>query len=497
MKTYLIYTAIIVLLVSSFSCKKDFLEKFPPDKISDANFWKTKNDAITGINAAYAPMQWPKLYNIRMWATDIIASNSVVGAGGGDDGIETVQLSNFSVQSDNGGVLDAWKGPGVGVLRCNAVLENVPDMDIDEALKNRVLGEARFLRGFYWFIWTRFFGDIPLLTKQPKPGDDLDYSRSPQPVVYDAIITDLKAAAELLPMNNQYSGLDKGRATKGAAVAFLAKVYLERKDYANAALYSKQVIDGLAGAYSLNTLYEDNFDFTMENGSESIFEVQYANGSGINSFDDLFQGSWASEFMAPRGSGITPNGGYGWNHPTAEFVSQYDPLDLRKKVTIFSAGDVYSNVTPAYTYSPAVSSTGYNVRKFLTGKDGLVQQDSPLNFPVMRYAEVLLIYAEARNAMGVTGEAETYLNMVRNRAGLASINGLSPADFQTALLKERRLEFAFEGVWYFDVLRQGVDYATKYFHDLGKTNFSARNMFFPVPQAERDIDLNLSQNSGF
>ncbi len=115
----------------------------------------------------------------------------------------------------------------------------------------------------------------------------------------------------------------------------------------------------------------------------------------------------------------------------------------------------------------------------------------------MRYAEVLLIYAESQNALGATASAETYLNMVRNRAGLLPLTGLPQADFQTALLKERRIEFAFEGVWYFDVLRQGVQYATEYFHKRGKTNFSAKNMFYPVPQAEIDIDLNLSQNNGF
>lgn len=496
MKNLILCLTAVALLAGASGCKKDFLEKNPPDQINDANFYQTAQDAISAINASYAPLQWPKLYNIRMWATDIIAGNSVVGAGGGNDGIETVQLSNFTIQSDNAGVLDAWKGPGVGVLRANAVLENIPGMSIDEGLKNRILGEAHFLRGLYWFIWTRFFGDIPLLTKQPRPGEDLDYPRTSQSQVYAAIIEDLKTATGLLPTNDQYSGLDRGRATKGAAVALLSKVYLQMGDYANAAVYSKQVIDGAVGSYSLNMNYEDNFDPGLENGPESIFEVQYANGSGINSFDDLFQGSWASEFMAPRGSGLTPNGGYGWNQPVQEFVDQYEAKDKRKAVTIFSDGDK-TKFDPGFTYLSSFSSTGYNVKKFLTGKENLVQQDSPLNFPVMRYSDVLLIYAEAKNALGATGEAETYLNMVRTRAGLDPISGLSPADFQTALLKERRLEFAFEGVWYFDVLRQGVDYATKYFHDRGKTNFSAKHMLFPVPQAEIDIDPKLTQNPGY
>src|SRR5690606_38777426 len=148
------YTVYIFSLLLISSCGK-FLEKVPLDSVNSSNYWRTEEDAIAAINGAYQPLQWPKLYNLRLWTTDIWAANSVVGAGGGTDGIETQDIANFVTSTDNAAALDIWRGPAPGILRCNLVLKNVPASPISENLKNRILGEAHFLRAHYYFLLVR------------------------------------------------------------------------------------------------------------------------------------------------------------------------------------------------------------------------------------------------------------------------------------------------------------------------------------------------------
>ena len=207
---YLKYISIIIIAIIAVSCGKDFLEKSPEDSINTANYWQTEEDAINAINGAYQPLQWPKLYNMRMWTSDIMAGNSIVGAGGGDDGRETQDMSNFVTATDNPGVLDLWRGPAPGILRANLVLQNVPSMNIDEDIKDRVLGEAHFLRGMYYFILVRYFGDVPLILTPQEPGDDLRPVRTDKNLVYEQIIADLGEAKDLLPTKSAYSSEDLG-----------------------------------------------------------------------------------------------------------------------------------------------------------------------------------------------------------------------------------------------------------------------------------------------
>ena len=170
---------IIMLMLSGIvmACSEDFLEKAPLDSINTANYWQTEDDAINAINGAYQPLQWPKLYNMRMWTSDIMAGNSIVGAGGGDDGRETQDMANFVTDANNPGVLDLYRGPAPGILRANMVLQNVPGMDIDPELKDRILGEAHFLRAHYYFILARYFGGVPLILEPQEPTGNLRPAR--------------------------------------------------------------------------------------------------------------------------------------------------------------------------------------------------------------------------------------------------------------------------------------------------------------------------------
>ncbi|MGM5469099.1 RagB/SusD family nutrient uptake outer membrane protein [Flavobacteriaceae bacterium LMO-SS05] len=492
MKNQKYLIAVIVMLFLS-GCSNDFLDKQPLDTINTENYPQTAEELISVVNGAYQPLQWPKLYNLRMWTSDIMAGNSIVGAGGGTDGIETQDMSNFIVQPDNAGVLDLWRGPWPGILMSNIVLQTAPTLDIDENIKNRSMGEAYFLRAHYYFILARYFGDVPIITTPLSSDDNLFPSRNPVSEVYDLIISDLTNAAQLLPPKSAYGQQDIGRASKGAAYGMLAKVYLTLDNYQEAVNMATQV-EGLG--YALNTNYYDNFNIQNENSIESIFEVQYASDGGYSFWSNENQSSWTSPFMGPRGSNFV-GGAYGWNQPTQEFMNQYEPSDLRKDVTVLYDGCPNFD---SHAYDPAYSYTGYNVRKFLVPLSVISSYDnSPMNFPVLRYADVLLMKAEALNELGQTSEAEDYLNMVRNRAGLDDIQtGLSQAQFREAVLKERRLELAFEGQRWFDLIR--VDhgqYGLDFLHSIGKNNAAQKHLLFPVPQIEIDRNPNLTQNPGY
>jgi len=486
------YFILILATFLSVACSKSFLEKAPLDSINTANFFQTKEDAISAINGAYQPLQWPKLYNMRMWTTDIMAGNSIVGAGGGTDGIETQDEANFVTTTDNAGVLDLWRGPAPGILRCNIILQKVPDMNIDENLKNRIIGEAKFLRGLYYFILVRFFGDVPLITIPQEPGDDLRPLRTDKAAVYEQIIADLTDAEQLLPPRSSYSSSDLGRASKGAAAGLLAKVYLTLGQWDKVVTLADEVT---TLGYQLNPNYGDNFDVYKKNSVESLFEIQYTGNAGEGFWDNTNQASWLSTFTGPRNSNMVA-GGWGWNQPTQEFVDSYEPGDLRKDVTILYDGCPQFD---GMDYDPGYSTTGYNLRKFLVTKSVSSSYDnSPMDFPVLRYADVLLMKAEALNNLGKTSEAEAPLNEVRARAGLPAVTGLSQADFQTKVLHERRMELAFEGQRWFDLIRvDNGDFGLNFLHSIGKVNATSKFLLLPIPQKEIDANPNLTQNPGY
>ncbi|MEN9908587.1 MAG: hypothetical protein RLZZ540_1736 [Bacteroidota bacterium] len=487
----------IVLVSAIFACTQcssDFLDKAPLDTINTSNYPTNAAELVTLVNGAYQPLQWPKLYNLRMWTTDIMAGNSIVGAGGGTDGIETQDMSNFVTSTDNQGVLDIWRGPWPGILRSNIVLSVAPNLNIDETVKNRSMGEAYFLRAHYYFILVRFFGDLPLITTPQSSDSELYPARVSKALIYEQIIADLEKASELLPNKSEYSGSNIGRANKGAALGELAEVYLTLGNNWQKVVDLTTQVEGLG--FGLNTNYADNFNPSTENSKESLFEVQYESNGGYSFWNNENQASWTSPFMGPRGSNFV-GGGFGWNQPTQEFVDSYEANDSRKNVTLFYGG------APAFdgkTYQTSYSTTGFNVRKFLVPLSVSSSYDnSPLNFPILRFSNILLMKAEALNELGQTLQAETPLNKVRNRAGLPNITtGLSQANFRLAVLKERRIELAFEGQRWFDLVRVlNGQYGLDFLHSIGKTNATTKHLLFPIPQIERDRNPKLTQNPGY
>jgi hypothetical protein len=497
------FLILVVFSVAFTKCKKEKLSIDPTiPLILVNNYYQNESEAIAAVNAAYTPLS--TIYNGAAWHLgDIMSDDADIGGGGGGDGTETAELDNFNVTSFNPIINVMWAQCYFGILRTNLVIEKVPLVPVmTTAIRNRSLGEGRFLRALFYYHLVRLFGDVPLYTNIITAEESTKISRSPKKQVYDQIIADLKIAETLLPNSN--APADKGRATAGSAKGLLAAVYLTLGDKTNAATKAKEVIDNrLTYGYDLWTDYADNFKLENENGKESLFEVQYRSGGGT--YMDAGAGSKMNTFFGPREQNVVATAGYGWNVPTKNFVDQYEKtgvaystiIDKRRNRSIWIPGDTYGIYTqPAQLVG---SPNGFNVKKYFipidntTGDDG--QWRSALNVPIMRYAEILLIYAEAAGpALG-----KPYADQVRVRAGLAPLPvGLSDAQWLVAMYKERRLEFAFEMHRWYDLLRHpDPAYFTTVMTASGKTNIQAKHRFMPIPQGERDKNSNLTQNDGY
>jgi hypothetical protein len=396
-----------------------------------------------------------------------------------------------------------WAQCYFGILRANLVIDRVPQVPVmSPAVRNRSLGEGRFLRALYYYHLVRVYGDVPLYTNVITAEQAASIGRSPKAQVYAQIITDLQAAEGLLP--NTTSGADKGRATAGAAKGLLAAVYLTLGDKPNAAAKAKEVIDNASlYGYALNANYADNFNLDRENGPESLFEVQYRSGGG--QWSDFGAGHKLNTFFAPRAQDIVQSSGYGWNVPTRNFADQYEKtgasystiIDRRRNRSMWIPGDTEGPYTqPA---SLVGSPNGFNVKKYFVSINNTLGDNGgwtcALNVPIMRYAEVLLIYAEAAGrTLG-----KPFADQVRARAGLAALpNTLTDAEYLEAIYKERRLEFAFEMHRWYDLLRHpDPNYFLNVMRAAGKTNVQEKHRFMPIPQGERDKNSNLTQNEGY
>ena len=480
------------------SCS-DFLEKSPLNSV-DPETSVTDDVAIALTTACYRALQSSNMYNQRIWTLDIVAGNSEVGAGGGTDGLETIQAADFITQSDNAMALYMWRSPWVGIGQCNIVLNSLPGAaEVSEAVRGRCMGEAYFLRAHYYFLLVRLYGGVPLRLAPYNPGESTAIARSTREETYAQILSDCQQAIDLLPAKADYDSENVGRACREAALAMMAEIKLtlapeEPSYYQDVA----DLCDEIASmGYDLTACnFADNFDATLNNGTESLFEVQYSGNTEYDFWGNNPQSSWLSTFMGPRNSDFVA-GSYGWNLPTQEFMDQWEEGDLRKDLTVFYEG------CPDFdgkAYRASYSNTGYNVRKFLVTKAVSPEYNTnPANFVVYRYADVLLMKAEALNEMGQTAEAAAPLNIVRARAGLPAVSGLSQGQMRERIIHERRMELAFEGHRWFDLIRLGGDgqYAIDFLRSIGKTNVTRDRLLFPIPQTEMDANPLMTQNPGY
>ena len=475
-------TALVVLLLSS--CGKGFIDLKPISSVTTDNFYQTAEDFTNAVNGAYNALRTGGTYGTDSYIFGEIRSDNSTPVASGSV-TDQDEFDRFYIRTTNPFINNRWSNSYTAIGRCNAILGRIDPITMDNALKARYIGEAKFLRALFYFNLVRTFGDVPLVLKEIiNPDEGYEYGRNPKADVYAQIEKDLTEAAEALPVS--YTGADVGRATQGAAKAMLGRVLLTQKKYAPAAAQLKAVID--LHQYELVPVYADFFKVNNKNNKEAIFDVQYKSG-GIG------QGNpWPNSF-APQNSGnaVIQFGGGGNNVPTDDLVNDYEAGDQRKAATIATS----------YVNASGATIPGNFVKKYYDVPT--VINDNGNNIPIIRYADVILMYAECLNeaAYVAGGEAFTYLNQVRHRAGLNDLTATevpSQGAFRLAMEHERRVEFAFENLRWYDLVR--TDRAMTVINgkaaEINPVNpVTPQNQVFPIPQSQIDINSSkITQNEG-
>lgn len=481
-QTIIFYLFAMLLLVGC----EDVLDQQPYGVISEEVYYETEDDAISGVTAAYSRLQrylftneWTGLDNIPdLMSPDMESNPGFVGLR---------QIHNYTSTPENPEVAGLWVNLYNGVYLSNQAIEKISEMPDDvfsSGMKSRLLGEVYFLRAWYNLRITQLWGDAPLVTTTLSL-DNFYVPSSPQSDFFIQIESDLLEAEDRLPLVSEYNDADLGRASKGAAQSYLGYLYLLNNNPEQAKVALQNVIN--SGQYALVSDYESLFDGTNENSSESVFEIQFQSntGDGVGSF-------------SPQAYGPGGEFGWGFTRPTADLVNEFEttPIeDPRRAASILSVGEEYEGTVFAGIESP------YGNKKWITslGREATYPWYSPVNQTLMRYAEVLLLYAEALNETGASTEAVNHINMVRSRPSVdmpALATGLTQTQVMTAVRHERRVELCLEGKSGFDLRRWEGSNIESYFHDKGYTDFIyPKHVFLPIPQTEIDkSEGSLAQN---
>ncbi len=470
------------------SCTKGFLNKPQQDKIPVTKFWQTEADATSAVDATYADLHSYNNVAFPAIAVECMGSDDSDKGSSTDDASFMNDFKNFTASSSEGQIDGFYSGNYQTINLANQVIANIPAINMDATLKGRYIAECKFIRAYCYFRLVRAFGDLVLRLAPPTSTDQYNLPRTPKAQVYAQIEQDLSDAASTLPQS--YPSSDIGRATKGAALTLHAKVALYQKKWSDVLTYTNQVS---ALGYSLFPDYEKMFRTENKNNSESIFELQ------VNLIPGHPEES-NSQYSQVQGVRGTSWGGWGFNDPSQDLINEFEANDPRLTATVIfrgtttAEGDAIPEATvtnPYYNYKSYVPGSLYN-SQFNSG----CQQDKI----VFRYAEVLLMNAEANAELGNTSAALASLEQVRARAREGN-SGILPAVTTTdqgqllnAIYHERRVEMGMEFDRYFDVIRQGR--ALTLFGPRGwKTG---KNEVWPIPQTEIDLSAGkITQNPGY
>jgi hypothetical protein len=458
---------LFTVLSLSFSCSNEFTDLAPISNRNEADFFNTAGDLVASLNSSYAGLQDPGVYNRAYWTMfEMRSDNTDQGADATGLARQYAEINQFTENSLNEQVDAAWRGSYSVIANCNVILQRIDKVsDIEEGLKNRIIGEAYFLRSLMYYHLAVAFGNIPLQLTPFVPGDGLTQVNAT--AVYTQLAADLAIAETNLPIS--YSASDRGRATKGAAATLLAKVQLTLGNKANAEATLRRIIANYN--YSLLPNFANLWGAANENNAESIFEVQFKSG-GIG------QGSFLTNEFSPSGD-LQTGQGFGRNRPTLALINAFEPGDLRFSSSL---GTSYIN------NAKVVVNENYGKKQLGSLP---TENDSDINFVVFRYADVLLMLAEA---LGETPESYGLINQVRTRAGLANISSSTPGTFQNKLLKERQVELAFENHRWADLRRFGVVNQKLLESESDVINSNDIKDLFFIPQREMDINPNFVQN---
>ena len=489
------FIPVILLMVFSMiifnSCKKFLTENLQGEFSSDT-FYKTDKQALQALTGVYNAISFSS-FNNAIWVFGDIASDDAVKGGNAGDQAEIVYIDQFTADASNGIISNYWQFCYEGISRANNVISNVPGVAMDEALKSRIVGEAKFIRAYSYFNLVNVFGRVPLKLEPQLTSATIHVPLSEVSAIYQQIETDLTDAAAVLPVS--YDPADLGHVTRGAALAMLGKVSLYQGKWAAAIDYFHQV--EVLKIYGLLPKFADNFRLATKNGKESIFAIQH-----LSFPDNPFTGNGLNQWFAPAG-----DGGYYFNAPTQSLVDAFEKsatgeVDPRLDASIGRDGQPWLN---GDIFSGSWSPTGYLTKKHQQPLSEVSSTDKikgGLSYIYLRYADLLLMKAEAFNENGNADSARANLNKVRQRAR-KNFNGTPPADLladvttldktvlATAIQKERRVELAQEFHRYFDLMRWGKTVAET---ALGPNFNYETKRYFPIPQAETDANQAIPKN---
>lgn len=492
----------IGVLAFILSCNDNVLEKSNPNEFTPDTFYKNGTQIVGAVNAVYSSLQSLDLFSREYFFLHDLRSDDMA-AGGGQLETHRGQLLNGTHDPSNGVLTQVWRGWYRLIHQANQVIEKAPlaSENVTDELKMRVEGEARFLRALAYFDLVVVWGGVPLMDTYAKSIGE-DKARASENEVYALIISDLQTAINYLPLKASYDNNNVGRASKEAAQNLLARVYMQRGEYANAKPLLEAIINGGAFDAWKTIPYIENFREEMEFNAESLFEVAFSLNFGGSSWYASGQGTNVE--VTFRGQEYGPTA---WRNviPSSSLLSEYETVangdakdDPRYTESFYFIGDKYFNGTKTITdmqgSDPKISWRKYqNIYKAETE-----DQRSGINMRVMRYTEVLLNMAECENALGNDAEAIDWLNEVRSRVGVemppyptANYPVDSPAEVFRAIVHERRVELAGEQIRNRDILR---------WRKLGKLTvepisyFSAKQALAPIPQQEIDSNAKLTQD---
>jgi tetratricopeptide (TPR) repeat protein len=497
--------------LSACQSEEDFLDKVNPNEVTTETFFETAGDAITAINGAYSPLQSGNLYhnsyfNMLDVGIEMLPNSNMPGSW---------HISTYSFDATHETPGNVWRGLYQIIGRANFAIQNIQEMEnLEGALKNRLLGEAHFLRGWAYFELAFFWGRVPIFLQLPTNSEETNQPRAESELaVYQQAISDFEFAADNLPVVYE-DPADVGRATKGAAVGYLGKVHLYLASpgvdlmsdgYQKAEQYFSQLVNSGEYDYALMDDYVDNFTWFAENNQESLFEIQFTDVGG-NPF------GWSDHDFASVAEGTNRARTFGYltwfnAYMNPSFVERFSDEDPRLRLT------AYGPPTPAHPEPMTVfDGLAYDREDWVSRKYGRYDYipasqengDSPINFRVMRYADVLLMYAEALNEQGKTAEAIQYLNQVRQRPStdLPSLStSLSQSEAREAIRSERLWELGLEQSRMKDALRWGAAFAEQEYDIAGIETFDyGVHRYMPIPQQEIDRNqalTNADQNPGY
>ncbi len=523
--------ALLLLTFAFVGCGDEFFDKSPKGQLSSASFWSSAAEAELGLNAVYGYLNqgnWGG-FELNNWIFGDVASDDFEKGGGSDGDQRSIfEIENFTFLLGNSKFQQRWEDCYEVITRANLVLGNVPVIDMNEERRSGIVAEARFLRALAYFQLLNVFKDVPLIT-QPLAVSELAVPKNPRAEVWAFMMEDLRQAANVLPVQQEV-----GRVTRGAALALLAKCHIHRSEW-QLALDPITELEAL-GVYDLDPNYQNNFTLAGENNEESIFELQHSANTGQATGAMIFGGS------APRDGTWWPFGCCGFNVGTEDLVAEFEVGDPRLDFTLGLPGRVFFEAVYADSTRLNDGTLVARTNLRLYNKKGLLppsqmaeygirgwQGGSPLNYTLIRYADVLLWQAEALNELGRTEEAEAPLNRVRARARdsyaenpnsfevvynstdgnilrvgdyipppddfLPDVSGLSQEAMREAIYHERRVELAGEGHRFFDLRRWGI--LGDELRAEGKNFVDGVNEFFPLPQAELDVNPALVQDPAY